>query len=313
MTQTKQGGLPPGFQLDEYTIVRELSTGGFSRVYLALDRHDNKFAIKEYLPQALASHSAEYRVVVDNELDRDTFRIGLKCFFEEARVLVGINHPNVVQVSNIFPANQTVYMVMSYKSGRSLAREIELLGGSLPEPRLRQLFAELISGVREVHRHHLLHLDIKPANIYLRRSGSPILLDFGSARQNALQQDKRFVSMYTPGFAAPEQHQAKGKLGPWSDIYSLGACLYACLGIGAPMAATVRTSDALPALAKARTRYSAELCTLVAQCMALNVDDRPGSLMQLQKSLNSPYTEPPPPARGLWQKMSAWLHPEVDA
>lgn len=311
MTQTKQGGLPPGFKLDEYTIVRELSSGGFSRVYLALDSHDYKYAIKEYLPQSLASHTAEHQVTVNNELDRDSFRIGLKCFFEEARVLAGIKHPNVVRVRNFFPANQTVYMVMSYASGRSLVREVELAGGALPEARLRKIFAELISGLREVHRHHLLHLDVKPANIYLKRAGIPILLDFGAARQNALQQDKRFVSMYTPGFAAPEQHQSKGRLGPWSDIYSVGACLYACMGIGGPPPANTRSDTALPALAQAGRVYSAELMSLVAQCMALDVEARPGSLMQVQKALNSAYTAPSPPAPGLWQRVSGWLHQEV--
>ncbi|MGL6070570.1 serine/threonine protein kinase [Craterilacuibacter sp.] len=311
MTQTKQGGLPPGFKLDQYTIVRELSSGGFSRVYLALDCHDDKYAIKEYLPQSLASHTAEHQVMVNNELDRDTFRIGLKCFFEEARVLAGIKHPNVVQVSNFFPANQTVYMVMSYASGRSLVREVELSGGALPEARLRQIFALLISGLREVHRHHLLHLDVKPANIYLKRNGTPVLLDFGAARQHALQHDKRFISMYTPGFAAPEQHQAKGQLGPWSDIYSVGACIYACMGIGGPPAANVRTDAVLPALAPAGRIYSAELLSLVTQCMALDVEARPGSLMQVQKVLNGVYSAPQPPAPGLWQRVSGWLHQEV--
>ncbi len=311
MTQTKQTtGLPAGHRLDTYTIVRELSQGGFSRVYLALDDADRKLAIKEYLPGSMARHNADLQVEVISELDAEPFRVGKKCFFEEARVLADIQHPNVVRVRNFFAANQTVYMVMDYTEGRPLSREIELAGGALEEGRLRRLFVELVGGLREVHRRHLLHLDLKPANIYLRRNGSPVLLDFGAARQNAQRQQGQAVSMYTPAFAPPEQTRADARLGPWTDIYSLGACLYACLGIGAPPPAKQRAADGvLPALPQAASRYSPELLELTRRCMALEVERRPGSLLEVQKALQAPFSPPAKPG-GLLQRLGGWLRPE---
>jgi serine/threonine protein kinase len=85
MTQSSQlTALPVGYRLAEYTIVRQLSVGGFSVVYLALDDADRKYAIKEYLPRNLAQRDEEGMVTVPHELDRDAFNLGLKCFLKKA-------------------------------------------------------------------------------------------------------------------------------------------------------------------------------------------------------------------------------------
>ncbi|WP_293766248.1 serine/threonine-protein kinase [uncultured Aquitalea sp.] len=298
MTQSSQlTALPVGYRLAEYTIVRQLSVGGFSVVYLALDDADRKYAIKEYLPRNLACRDEEGMVTVPHDLDRDAFNLGLKCFFEEGRILAGINHGNVVHVSNFFRANQTVYMVMEYADGRSLGREIEVAGGKIEERRIRKWFAALLSGLREVHLHRLLHLDIKPANIYLRRGGHPLLLDFGAARQTLSRRDKHFASMYTPGFAAPEQYEKDQPLGPWTDIYAVGACLYVCMGGSTPQIAKERmAADKLvPAGKLFKHSYSKELLELTDQCLALSPDDRPPSVMSIQKRLiETDYSEPEP-------------------
>ncbi|MGC0153890.1 serine/threonine protein kinase [Chromobacterium vaccinii] len=300
MTQSsKQTALSPGYRLAEYTIVRQLSVGGFSVVYLALDDADRKFAIKEYLPRNLADRNREGEVTVPHEMDRDAFNLGLKCFFEEGRVLSGIAHPTVVRVSNFFRANQTVYMVMEYADGRSLGRELELAGGRMEERLIRKWFAALLSGLREVHSQRLLHLDIKPANIYLRRSGVPLLLDFGAARQTLSRRDKHFAAMYTPGFAAPEQYERDQPLGPWTDIYGIGACLYVCMGGATPQNAKARReNDGLVPAAKAFGHlYSRELVELCDRCLALSPDDRPATVLEVQKCLQqTEYSKPEKPA-----------------
>ncbi|MCD5361629.1 serine/threonine protein kinase [Chromobacterium aquaticum] len=310
MTQSNpQTALPAGSRLGEYTIVRQLSVGGFSVVYLALDDQDNKFAIKEYLPRNLALRDDDGQVTVPHELDREAFNLGLKCFFEEGRILSGISHPTVVRVINFFRANQTVYMVMEYADGRSLVRELELAGGRLEERRLRKWFAALLSGLREVHLQRLLHLDIKPANIYLRRNGAPLLLDFGAARQTLSRRDKHFASMYTPGFAAPEQYEKDAPLGPWTDIYALGACLYACMGGGTPQVSKERKeSDRLQPASKAfRHLYSPELLELTDQCLALPPDERPATVAGLQKRLMAEEYGQPAPAELASSKWMGWL------
>jgi len=298
MTQSSQlTALPVGYRLAEYTIVRQLSVGGFSVVYLALDDADRKYAIKEYLPRNLAQRDDEGMVTVPHELDRDAFNLGLKCFFEEGRILAEISHGNVVHVSNFFRANHTVYMVMEYADGRSLGRELDLAGGRIEERRLRKWFAALLSGLREVHSHRLLHLDIKPANIYLRRGGHPLLLDFGAARQTLSRRDKHFASMYTPGFAAPEQYEKDQPLGPWTDIYAIGACLYVCMGGKTPQVAQerVQADHVVPASKLFRHHYSRELLELTDQCLMLTPDDRPASVMEIQKRLSQTVYSAPEP------------------
>ncbi|AXK39370.1 serine/threonine protein kinase [Crenobacter cavernae] len=296
MTQSApQKPLPAGYRLSDYTVVRQLSVGGFSIVYLALDDQDQAFAIKEYLPHSLACRDEDFAVTVKNDLDRDSFNLGLKCFFEEGRVLASIHHPNVVRVSNFFRANHTVYMVMEYAEGRPLSRELELAGGRLSERRIRRIFAHLIAGLREVHLNRLLHLDIKPANIYLRRNGAPLLLDFGAARETLMRGSRQFASMYTPGFASPEQYERDSSLGPWTDIYAIGACLYTCMGGKPPPPANERKeSDKLaPASEAFVAYYSPELTELTDRCLALLPDERPASLMLLQKQLMSEDYTPP--------------------
>lgn len=311
MTQSsKQTPLPAGYRLAEYTIVRQLSVGGFSVVYLALDDDDRKFAIKEYLPRNLAERKQDRAITVPHELDRDAFNLGLKCFFEEGRVLSGISHPAVVRVSNFFRANQTVYMVMEYADGRSLGRELELVGGRMEERLIRKWFAALLSGLREVHSQRLLHLDIKPANIYLRRSGVPLLLDFGASRQTLSRKDKHFAAMYTPGFAAPEQYEKDQPLGPWTDIYGIGACLYVCMGGETPQAARERREQDLlvPASQAFRYQYSRELTALCDRCLALEPNQRPASVLEIQKILQqTEYSQPERPSGGEGNRLVGWI------
>lgn len=309
MTHSKQSALPAGFRLEEYTIVRELSAGGFSQVYLALDQHDRKFAIKEYLPQEMTKRLPDGGVTISNELDRESFRHGLKCFFEEARMLAAIQHPNIVSVANFFRANNTVYMVMEYAEGRPLSKEVEIAGGRLSEAKIRRLFAELIGGLREVHLQHLLHLDIKPANIYLRRNGSPVLLDFGAARQTMRRSGQSFASMFTPGYAAPEQYDALAKLGPWTDIYGLAACIYSMMGGGRLPSADERLKqDKLEPATKAFAEYySLPLLTLVDECLLLDPMKRLASLGKMQRILQDNNYVPPEPPKSWWQKAGGWF------
>ena len=274
--------LPPGYQLEEYRIERQLSLGGFSIVYLAFDKDGTPVAIKEYLPGELAM-----RAPADDNIA--TFRYGMKCFFEEGRALAKISHPNVVQVLNFFRANETVYMVMQYERGRTLQEHIQKHKGEIRESFIRTVFARLLNGLREVHTHKLLHLDIKPSNVYLRNDGQPVLIDFGAARQTLSIDTPLLKPMYTPGFAAPEQYNNTRRelLGPWTDIYSIGASMYACMAAAAPQAADQRLDRDLlvPAPKRWPDKYSRQLLETVDWCMRLNYLERPQSVFALQKAL----------------------------
>lgn len=282
--------LPQGFRLESYRIERHLSEGGYSMVYLALDDAGRTVAIKEYLPARLAQRRGDSPAPVIADKDRGAFNAGMKAFFEEGRILAHIKHPNVVQVLNFFRANETAYLVMRYAAGRSLRDHLADLadaGKTVAESDLREMFVRLLSGLREVHKQKLLHLDLKPANIYVRTSGQPMLLDFGASRQGLGDGDPTLAPVHTPGYAAPEQQGSGEALGPWTDIYSIGATLYACLG-ERPQAADLRLqNDTLqPAQQRWAKKYSEQLLEVIDWCLKLRVSERPQSVFALQKVLN---------------------------
>ncbi len=295
MAQPVDLALPEGYQLQDYRIVRSLSSGGFSTVYLANDENETPVAIKEYLPNGLVVRSDNLEVQANSPENLPPFRHGMKCFFEEGRTLAQINHPNVVRVENFFRANETVYLVMRYMRGRTLDFHIRANKQHFTESFMRRLFLSLLNGLREVHTHKLLHLDIKPANIYVTMDATPVLLDFGSARMTLNQDRPQLVPMYTKGFAAPEQYRGMLDLGPWTDIYSVGATMYASLSGTPPQGADMREKEdqLKPAVDAWRGRFSEQLLTTIDQCLQLNPLQRPQSVFALQKALLEQVSEMP--------------------
>ena len=284
--------LPEGYQLDKYRVERALTRGGFSIVYLAHDASETPVVIKEYLPIHLAQRVAGSLTPVVTAENLGKFNNGMRSFIEEARLLARIRHPNIVTVLDFAKANGTAYIVMSYEHGRSLEEYLDGLrqrGKAIRESLLRAIFVRLLSGLREVHSQKLLHLDLKPANIYLRDDGNPVLLDFGAARWGLGDVDGSLQHIYTLGFAAPEQQGSGEDMGPWTDIYAIGATLYACLDAGkTPLAADLRMkADTLePAQRRWVRSYSLQLLELIDWCMQIPVKSRPQSVYALQKVLN---------------------------
>lgn len=312
--------LPDGLEIAGYRIVKKIATGGFSIVYLAYDTLGVVVALKEYLPAALAERQPGELAPSVAPDHLQAYNLGLKCFFDEGRALARVKHPNVVRVLNFFRAHETVYMVMAFEAGQTLQDLIDTgraAGHTLDEDQIRTIFHQLLQGLREVHANKLLHLDLKPANIWLRTDGTPLLLDFGAARQTLNRDAPEPVApMTTPGYAAPEMAAKDGKLGPWSDVYGVGAAMYACM-TGAPPAPKGHTL--------AIDGYSAALVELVQACLAPEPLDRPASLFALQKALQPsalpvPVAAPAPapesvpaaapvtmPAPGRWRGLLARL------
>lgn len=156
------------------------------------------------------------------------------------------------------------------------------------ESTIRSLFDEVLRGLRIVHQHKMLHLDIKPANIFITNDDRAVMIDFGAARE-VLSKEGNFIRpMYTPGFAAPEMYRRDASLGPWTDIYAIGACIYACMQGFPPNEAPQRQDkDRLTlALTKLRGVYSDNLIEVVEWCMAMDPGSRPQSVFALQKELS---------------------------
>jgi serine/threonine protein kinase len=279
--------LSEGYQLQNYRITKVLSAGGFSLVYLAEDENAQPVAIKEYLPSSLALRREGDVLPSISDENLATFRYGMKCFFEEGRALARLSHPNLVRVLNFFRANETVYLVMRYERGRTLQEHILARRGAIKENFIRRIFTMLLNGLREVHLNKLLHLDIKPANIYVRNDGTPVLIDFGAARQTLTAEGFKLNPMYTPGFASPEHYKNRELLGPWTDVYSVGASIFACIAGAAPQAADQRVDkdryvSATKLFAK---RYSDQLLETIDWCLQLDHMKRPQSVLALQKVL----------------------------
>ena len=279
-------------QVGEYTIVKRLSEGGFGVVYLATDKRGHQVAIKEYLPANLAKRDAGMLTpsVLPDKLS--LYLLGLKNFFEEGRSLAQISHPAVVSVLNFFRKNETVYLVMNYLQGKTLQDYI-IAGRQLgvkpvfSESTVRSVLIEILEGLQVVHQSQMLHLDIKPANIFITDEDKAVLIDFGATRNTLSNVTNSKQPMYTPGFAAPEMYRRDASLGVWTDIYAAGACLYS-MAMGRPPLepSKRRLKDPLvDILSDVSGLYSDKLIEMIEWSMTMDPAGRPQSAKELRQAL----------------------------
>ncbi len=288
--------LPAGYLLHHYRVERTLGGGGFSIVYLAHDtKRDAPVVIKEYLPSSQAMRADGETVETISEDTTSAFRQGMKRFFDEAAALAKIDHPNIVRVTDFFRENNTVYIVMVYEEGKDLRHYIKKHGGELSEKFIRTVFPQLLEGLRALHAHGLLHLDIKPANIYLRPGGRPLLLDFGAVQSPFTGTQRAQAHTLTLGFAPLEQHE-RGHIGPWTDLYAVGASIYACMSGHAPPPSPQRAAkdSYKPAMRRFARRYSRNLLEAVDWCLTMDQLQRPQTVDDLLAFLRQPEPDAPP-------------------
>ena len=278
--------LPQGFALNEYRIESLLGMGGFGLTYLATDTNLNlKVAIKEYLPTDWVERGADQSVRSKSPETLETFNWGRARFLEESRTLASFHHPNIVRVMRFFQANETAYMVMEFVAGQALHEWLRHRR-PLDERTLLAITLPLLDGLEVVHQGGYLHRDIKPGNIFIRGDGSPVLIDFGSARTAAANTE--LTTIVSPGFAPPEQYDPRGGQGPWSDLYALGGVLYWMVTGQQPVEATVRAfSDPMVPAVKAAdgSRYSQALLKAIDWALAPAKDARPKSVAELRSAL----------------------------
>lgn len=275
--------LPSGTSLDGYTIERAIGGGGFSVVYLAKDQAGNQVVIKEYMPMKLAKRNDNLEVVAINENNVERFAHGRRLFFQETSTLTTLKHHNIVNVINFFRANGTVYMVMDYEEGHNLQAYIQRHRGKLSEAFIMTVFPGLLNGLGEIHRNGLLHLDVKPGNIHLRQGADPLLLDFGAVHEMMHTRQFQPNQVVTPGFSPTEQLDPGGYVGPWTDIYALGATIRTCMAGSPPPPSTKRRErDTMrPAVTAFRKRYSLALLEAVDWAMEIDPLLRPQNVEQL--------------------------------
>ncbi len=288
MAATKQT-LSRGYLLDSYRIERVIGGGGFSFVYLAYHiRTKAKVVIKEYFPHDLVDRIPGGRVAPINSDTLRQFQLGLKRFFSEGMALSKLEHPNIVHVSNFFRSNGTVFMVMDFEQGRDLRWFIKRTKGRLGQQFLLAVFPKILEGLRELHSFDFLHLDIKPANILLRASGHPLLLDFGAVQHLRPGEQSTGVQTLTHGYAPPEQYE-EGAMGPWSDLYSVGMTMRMCITGKAPPSARQRLDgeNLVPVSKTHGRKYSHEILEAIDWAVELEQHRRPQDADALLQLLTS--------------------------
>ena len=286
-----QYALPIGYRLHWFQIESILGVGGFGITYLARDGNlKRSVAIKEFLPSDLSVRREDSSVEPVSENESEVFRWGLDRFLSEARTMARFQHPNIVGVHSVFEANNTAYMVMEYEQGRSLGTVLRE-PDSCREENLRALLMPLLDGLEQVHEAGFVHRDIKPNNLFVRDDGSPVVLDFGSARQALGVETRTLTSLVTPGFAPFEQYNATregDKQGPWTDIYALGATLYRAVTGKGPVDALTRAGAILkghkdvlvPATVAAADGYSVNFLRAIDRALAFHPEARPQTIAE---------------------------------
>ncbi|MCF7971749.1 MAG: serine/threonine protein kinase [Methylococcaceae bacterium] len=285
---TQWNYLQTGTVVDDYIIERELARGGFSSVYLARQRSDQvQVAIKEYLPRKLAHRTWNNEVVANDEESKKLFARGRVLFIEEAKILTILKHPNIVEVINFFQANSTVYLVMTYDYGITLDKILKAKEVKVTESWLMDIFGSLLTGLKLIHEHNILHLDVKPGNLLIRPDNDALLLDFGAIQPYPLDKSKCKTYILTKGFSPIEQYSATGVLGPYSDIYAVGASMRACLDFDVPPQAPDRVAnDAFPLAQKAYAKkLNKRFLEIIDWAMEVMPANRPQTVQELQDAL----------------------------
>ena len=220
---TLQGG--------KYKIERVLGQGGFGNTYVAKNTvFDDYVAIKEFFMQGINGRDENSgSITIGIESNTQQFEEQREKFKKEARRLWKLKNEHIVKVHDLFEENGTAYYVMDYIDGESLAEKIKKTGQPFTEAEVRSILSQILEALKEVHQNEIWHLDLKPGNIMIDKSGNAYLIDFGASKQIRANGSMTTSTAlcYTPGYAPNEQiGQMYDRFGPWTDIYALGATIY---------------------------------------------------------------------------------------
>lgn len=294
-----RNSLPPNTFLDgSYRIERVVGAGGFGITYEAFDVNlGTQVAVKEYFPHDFGDRDGTMSVRPRSEHSKELFNWGRTNFLHEARTLAGFDHPSIVRVLRVFEAHSTAYMVMRFERGESLRAWLKELGRKPTQAELDSIVAPLLDALELLHKANYLHRDVAPDNIIVRPDGTPVLLDFGSARRVIAEMSRMVTGIVKAGYSPHEQYASDNRLqGPWTDIYALGASLYFAVTGRQPIEAMLRFDhDAMePAATAGGPDYRPDFLAAIDACLRVKPSARPQSIAVLRPMLFPPKPQPEP-------------------
>jgi len=262
-------------QLGRYTVTEEIARGGMGAVFLAWDPSaQRQIALKQLIRGAQGEAGAER-------------------FRREAEALGALRHPNIVRVHGVETHGSDLILVQEFVEGANLAESLSQ--GPLPERKAAEVCRDIAGALHHAHQHGLIHRDVKPANVILRKTGEPVLIDFGLVKNLDLEQrlSQTGVAMGSPGYWSPEQATGEWrKVDARTDVYSLGATLYALLTGAPPFTGGNAAGNAILTVAEParpprelRAGLSKKLEAICLRCLEKKPEKRYGSARELERAL----------------------------
>lgn len=248
---------------------------------------EDKVVIKEYFPPKLAHREeGNPQVVLGDVALADSFRYGREQYSKEAVVLSTITHPNLIREIESFEVHNTIYRVMEHHAGASLGSVLEQQGGKLAAETAVTIMIPVLDGLQAAHQRGLIHGGLSSEAIYLAKNKGPILRGFRTAQIMLSIRLQDTAELALDGFGAPEQYDAFGQQGPWTDVYGASALIYHMLtGQALPVATQRLEQDNIPDLLRGAGVIPEELCVVLELGLSLDSGDRPRSVQALQEML----------------------------
>ncbi|MBO5272360.1 MAG: serine/threonine protein kinase [Muribaculaceae bacterium] len=270
---------------ERYRIERYISSGGFANTYEAFDtRLEKRVAIKELFIEGVCNRASDgHTVMVGVPTNARIFAGQKQKFKKEALRLSSCSHHNIVSVYDVFEENDTIYYAMEFIEGKSL----ESFARPLSEAVVRKYLSQVIEALKHVHAKNILHLDLKPGNIMIDATDNVKIIDFGASK--IVDSEGNFKSTtsqmaYTPGYAPLEQINGGANVGPYSDIYALGATLYNLLtGKKPPLVDELLADNS----ALRVSGISQQMQSVITQSMVVSSKIRLQNVSQIEDILNS--------------------------
>ena len=274
----------------EYSIIRVLGQGGFGITYeaeqVSLGR---RVAVKEFFMKDYCDREdgSSHVTLSTSSSSRELVERFRTKFVREARMIAGLDHDHIVKIYDVFEENGTAYYVMEYLGGGSLDRKMRE-EGVMSEEKALGYIRQVSDALGYLHSQNILHFDVKPSNVLLGKNGSAKLIDFGISKhydEAGVQTSSTPVGI-SKGYAPLEQYQQGSDIKsftPATDIYSLGATLFALLAGANPPEASVVGEEGLPSKPWA---ISTSVWKAIEKAMSFRRKDRPQSVAEFLELLD---------------------------